>query len=372
VVPDVVPGLTPFPDRFDPPAFVSALRSMAVQALSRMFIEEAGVFAFTMRAQANTIVRAGESDRYTAIALIGLAGLPQAPSSLPAPQTICARLLERVGDTPSAGTAALAAWAAVATGCDPARAVNRFLELERHDAPLPVVDLAWGVLAASEVRGALEAEGPRLVQRLLATRNPSSHLFRHHSSDAGLRSHVACFADQVYPIQALAVFARQTGDQRAFNAALLCAERVCSSQGPEGQWWWHYDHRTGNVVEGYPVYAIHQDAMAPMALRELERAGGGSHRSWIDRGLRWLHSAPELNGHSLVDRGAGMVWRKVGRREPGKTARTLQAAASRVSRHLRVPGVNAVFPASAVDYEDRPYHWGWFLHAWRQLPEVAG
>ena len=37
------------------------------------------------------------------------------------------------------------------------------------------------------------------------------------------------------------------------------------------------DVRTGRVIEGYPVYAIHQDAMGPMALFALEDACGVQH-----------------------------------------------------------------------------------------------
>ena len=39
-----------------------------------------------------------------------------------------------------------------------------------------------------------------------------------------------------------------------------------SCRVPHGQWWWHYDVRDGSVVERYPVYSVHQHAMAPMAL----------------------------------------------------------------------------------------------------------
>jgi hypothetical protein len=180
----------------------------------------------------------------------------------------------------------------------------------------------------------------------------------------GFRAHASCFADLVYPIHALGRYAELFGDKEARDVALGCASAICARQGPDGQWWWHYDRRTGAVVERYPVYAVHQDAMAPMALFTLERAAAIDLRSPIARGLAWLARAPELGDGSLIDEGADLIWRKVARREPRKLSRYAQAAASRLHPALRTPGLDILFPPRAVDYEDRPYHLGWLLHAW--------
>ena len=179
-----------------------------------------------------------------------------------------------------------------------------------------------------------------------------------------MRSHVACFADQVYPIQALSEYTRAGGHPQALAIAADCAARVCELQGPAGQWWWHYDARTGTVLEEYPVYAIHQDAMAPMALFALSRAGGPQHELAVTRGMEWLTAAPELDGGGLIDASNATLWRKVARREPNKTSRYLHAAVSRFREGARVPGLDRLFPPGVVDCEDRPYHWGWFLYAW--------
>jgi hypothetical protein len=76
-----------------------------------------------------------------------------------------------------------------------------------------------------------------------------------------------------------------------------------------------------------------------------------------------LASSPELRGGSLVDRAAGLIWRKVARREPGKLTRYAQAVASGLHPRLRLPLADALFPPGTIDYEDRPYHLGWVLHA---------
>jgi hypothetical protein len=168
----------------------------------------------------------------------------------------------------------------------------------------------------------------------------------------------------VYPVHALAHYAKLAGNQEAFSVATHCARLFCRQQGPAGQWWWHYDWRTGEIIEPYPVYAVHQDAMAPMALFALEDVAGMNFTTEIGKGLSWLAHAPELEGGSLIDDEADLIWRKVARREPGKFTRYAQAIASRFHPALRIPGLDSIFPVGAIDYEDRPYHLGWLLYAW--------
>jgi hypothetical protein len=96
----------------------------------------------------------------------------------------------------------------------------------------------------------------------------------------------------------------------------------------------------------------------------LRDAGGPDFTREIHDGLRWLVSAPELAGGSLIDAQADLVWRKVARREPRKAVRYLQATASRIHTACRLPAVDLMFPARAIDFEDRPYHLGWLLYAW--------
>src|SRR5205085_4135860 len=127
----------------------------------------------------------------------------------------------------------------------------------------------------------------RARDTLLTSRHKGSPLFPHATGPGLLpwyRTHVACFADQVYPIQALARLYHSGNDADALAAAEECAARICELQGDGGQWWWHYDARTGRVIEGYPVYSVHQHAMAPMALLDLAEAGGSGRMADIARG----------------------------------------------------------------------------------------
>jgi hypothetical protein len=183
---------------------------------------------------------------------------------------------------------------------------------------------------------------------------------------------VGCFADQVYSIQALARYAAATGDERALAAAERGAERITALQGDEGQWWWHYDWRHGTVVERYPVYSVHQHAMAPMALMELREAGGPDHREAVAKGLGWLLERPESAAELIAD-DLGVVWRKVGRRDPHKMVRKLRSAASSAQPELRLTWLDVLFPPGPIDRECRPYELGWLLYAWNaeRPPEPA-
>ncbi len=207
-----------------------------------------------------------------------------------------------------------------------------------------------------------------------------------HLTGAGpwYRAHVGSFADQVYPIQALARLHGSAADPEALAVANAVARAICDAQGPAGQWWWHYDSRTGGVVEGYPVYTVHQHAMAPMALLDLADAGGDAHLAEICRGLRWLAAPPEAAASStpalrpmarrrlrpspataqLVLDDPPITWRKIARADHRKLVRGVRAASTRLHPRTRLAVLDRMYPPGAVDFECRPYELGWLLLTW--------
>ncbi len=360
---------------------VDELRTLSIRSLARMYLPDQRLFVHCLRRRGLKNVPEGVSRRYTAITLIGLA--TQEDSVVREvlgggdAKGLCARLLDDVHTVSSIGDVALTLWAASMLRHENAgRARDRMMELDPCHGSHPTVELAWCVTALSIEPGFCgvdEKSAAAVAQRLMASFAPTAGLFPHWpvgARSAALRAHIACFADLVYPIQALAHYHARTGNDEAMNIARQCAQHTCSLQGEHGQWWWHYDARTGRVVEPFPVYSVHQDAMAPMALFALQDAGGGDYREAIDRGLKWLRSPSEVSV-SLIDSSAGVIWRKVARCEPGKLSRGAQALASRVHPSFRVPGLDVIFRPSSVDYECRPYHLGWLLYAWSKGRAVA-
>ena len=368
---DALPGAAPAAG-----ARIAELRALALTGLSRMYDAGAGRFVFRLRKSPEGIVREGLSDRYTAITAIGLAHEAPDPvrqildgDSLPA---VMERLIARVDGIGNLGDLALIAWAGHATGCSTDRVWSRILQLDPVGGSHPTVEVAWTLSAAAlDPTNGPASVAARLAERLQQAYAPDAGLFPHQIGDhaAGQRGHVTCFADLVYPTLALAQFGMARRDAASIRCATQSADRMCRNQGSAGQWWWHFDYRTGRVLEGYPVYAVHQTSMAPMALLAAADAAGTNYDEAIAKGLDWLSSSPELEGRTLIDRGEGLIWRKVARREPAKLSRYVQAAVSLVSPNLRAP---AFFPATAIDFEDRPYHLGWILFAWPPAGAVPG
>ncbi|HEY7104589.1 MAG TPA: hypothetical protein VH573_23365 [Mycobacteriales bacterium] len=333
-----------------------------------------GTVCFTRRFSAARVVAEPEgcSLRYTAITVLGARHLDAAGQrALLGGRTVgevCDILVDRLASTNSVGDAALAAWAAAACGHDGLdRALGRLDVLDSRPSTRYVVEQAW-VLSALVAAARAGADVYRQLDlaraRLLDAQ--SGALFGHVTGPdlaSRVRRHVSCFADQVYPIQALSRLHAAVGDPGALAAANRSADRIVSLQGPAGQWWWHYDSRTGGVVEGYPVYSVHQHAMGPMALLDLADAGGKVELDAVRRGLAWMVSAPET-GESLILDGPGLTVRKVARHDPRKLVRGARAVATGLRPGTRLPMLDRLWPPTAVGRECRPYEFGWLLDCW--------
>ncbi|WP_217995824.1 WecB/TagA/CpsF family glycosyltransferase [Kribbia dieselivorans] len=352
---------------------------LAPAGLASMYRRSNRRFAHTLRG-VNTgtgpaLMREGVSVRYTAITALGLGHCDDATQRAvldgESAADLTRHLLRDADSLHEPGELALVAWAAAeVAGIVDADLFARLRVLLEHGDPLATVPTAWMLTAATAARSVSSEQVDvqvvmRKAGRRLMDSQHGSGLFPHGlptSSAAALRRHLACFADQVYPIQALARLARATTDPDAMLAANRCAARIVALQGDEGQWWWHYDVRDGSVAERYPVYSVHQHAMAPMALFDLAECGGDDHTDAALKGVDWLHIHPEVFSE-LVDEEHAVIWRKVARRGR-RTARTAAALTTSVKPGWHPPGVDWALPANVIDRECRPYELGWLLYAW--------
>ncbi|WP_327692017.1 MULTISPECIES: hypothetical protein [unclassified Streptomyces] len=371
----------------DPPLLALAQRLLAVaeSGLPSMLLPGGEAFVHTMAGRQApdgswTLERRGTSTRYAAITVLGARYLPEdrqrAVLGGRTAEEFAGLLVESLPAVTNLGDAALIAWAAAETEHPKlSDALDRVEALNVAGQPQYTVEAAWVLSALAAARDTVDVERRFTAarDRLLRARIGNSPLFP-HATAPGLvpwyRAHVSCFADQTYPLQALArAHASGDGDPEALAASEACAARICELQGEGGQWWWHYDARTGGVVEGYPVYSVHQHAMAPTALFDLADAGGTDFGAAIRKGLRWMTDVPELAGSQhrepmILDE-LGATWRKVYRGDPKKAVRAARGLSTRVAPGLRLKSLDRVYRPLSVDRECRPYEFGWMLYAWQ-------
>jgi hypothetical protein len=230
------------------------------------------------------------------------------------------------------------------------------------------MEMAW--FLAGLANGALA--GHRTIPGLVDLAMKSFEVVRKNQGRNGIFGHLAAgggvtgafrgrlgsFADQVYPIYAFSKFGSAFDHKGALKLAQDCADTICAAQGPLGQWWWHYDSRSGRVVGKYPVYSVHQDAMAPMALFALSESSGKDYSAWIFKGLPWIYGENELK-FNLCDASANIVWRCIYLSKP--------ATYVREGASLLGFGPQSLVPSGLrVRFEDRPYHFGWELYAFAE------
>lgn len=356
---------------FCPPPRLSSLLEFAVSGLERMFRPNLGMFCHRVVKSNGRLILDGVSPRYTAMTLLGLNRYAAVGGQQPyGVAGLAASLVRRTEWIENSGDLGLSLWLCAQAVPDELEAVLAEMSPRAALATCPAarrgstMEMAWLLTGLAEamrarpsLQGALTAYAADCCARLV--RNQGTHgLFGHVQSGRGvrqrLRARIGSFADQVYPIYALCAYLRAQPDGQSLERATSCARAICANQGALGQWWWHYDSGSGRVVQRYPVYSVHQDAMAPMALHALSDAGGPSMLGPIARGLDWIYGANEA-GLDLRDPATQLIWRSI--RFRGRVRMIQQEA------RLFALGGAASATCLEVLEECRPYHLGWLLYA---------
>jgi hypothetical protein len=359
-------------------ARLGALAELSLEALPSMFDGGSGLFCQKTVAEGELLSNRGSNVHYTATTTVGILRQPDRdPESVfPLGRALDA-LHDAVNTATRPGLLAEIVWA-MALAEDP-RGAPLAQELARREdfagcdsAALGNVvnGLAIAAEAYPQQSGPAMESCRRWAVELLERFSPAAELFGPIGRPTGVRSgllrRLTSFAAQVYPLHGLAAYHRVSGEAPA-PALARVADRIVDAQGPLGQWWWLYSTKGKTILEGYPVYSVHQDGMAFMALLPLEALGVGDYRKPLALGLDWLSKRNELLT-DLVRRDPPIVFRNIQR--VGSDADAMFGISRRnlaqvVARSLR-PGVDhtTADPSTLeVLHECRPYHLGWVLYA---------
>jgi len=359
-------------------ADIQSLIELSLKGIVPMFLPEKRLFCYRLKQTPGGMVTEGVSHRYTMMTLMGLHRARAA--GFKSPIDTDAVLWELAQDTSwiqNAGDLGLYLWLCALDCPDQLPSLLPQFDLDQALTCFPdsserrTMEIAWFLSGISHLKLSgvpglppLGAVAERACRLLLA--NLGAHGLFGHQAARGLigsiRGPIGTFADQVYPIYALTRFAQAFGDAEALQSALECGEAICRLQGPLGQWWWHYDSRTGRVASQYPVYSVHQDAMAPLALLPLGDVASRDFTPEILKGLAWIAGSNE-QGIDLRDSSKNLVWRCLFQDKPRAYANEL----------LNLAGLPSSAEGLHIRYECRPYHLGWALYAFAGHPiSLAG
>lgn len=357
-----------FPSRAELPAEVNTLLELAMRGITPMFCPEQNLFCYRLKQTPHGLVREGISHRYSIMTLLGLHRAQLAGLSSPLPlRPIVEGVARGTEWVEGAGDLGLLLW--LASQCYPEYLQPLLSHFNVRDAlqnfsdakERRTMELAWFLAGLSHLKLSGASCNFNLSQtaehawRLLETNRGRHGLFGHqgeYGMVGMLRGRIGTFADQVYPIYALVQFSQAFDEPAALRQAIDCGDAICRLQGPEGQWWWHYDSRSGRVVSRYPVYSVHQDAMAPLALLPLGEAANRDYTEPVLKGLAWISGENELNV-DLRELSVGLVWRSLYESKPRAW----------VNEALNAAGLSNLPARLKITYEDRPYHLGWALYA---------
>ena len=305
---------------------LNGLLNLSVKGLEDMYLPDKFEFAMKKKMVNGKVIIEGENLRYS---LINLLGLHKAEShDIPIKinlKEIVQYQINKVDTYNGVGEIGLLLWATSLISPEkiklflPKINFNNILKTY-NDAKLGnTMELSWlltGLLLASTFDNNFKnsiGNLPVETYKLIRQNYGGQGVFRHEgkvSLNGKLRGKIGSFADQVYPIYAFSLYSQQMNNEEALMIAKDCAQKMCEHQGEQGQWMWHYNAETGNVVSKFPVYSVHQDAMAPFTLFAVQKATGVNFEKYIYKGLDWLEKNNELNVN-MIDWENNAVWRRI-------------------------------------------------------------
>jgi len=355
---------------------ISLIRSLcdqSIQGLERMFDRNKKVFCYRVRKTEEGIVCDGESFRYTIITLLGLKRYEQHIGSSPISiREVLNELVNKSASIKYSGDAGLLLWLTAMAAPKQLEEVYSRLDIAnawesfRDASDGMTTELSW--LLTGLCYAILKGDGqlPRVAETATKVYDTikanfgRKGIFRHQhgrSVIGALRGNIGCFADQVYPIYAFTRFAETHSSSEALEISRQCSDAICDLQGSHGQWWWYYDAKTGKTAGRYPVYSVHQEGMAPMALFAAAEKTGADYEAPIYKGLEWITGNNEL-GVDMRDFARRTIWRNFYERRWNHNRKFELVAAILGNRTHDDDHVNL-----EILYECRPYCLGWLLYA---------
>jgi hypothetical protein len=349
-----------------------------VEHLGLVYSTEQALFPYSSRLVAGAFIndyRKPDALRYTLNTLLGLQEAAQTrPADLPASrveamiESFCERHGDAIEDPADLGMLLLLLTSGSAGQTHEALA-GRTLEtlratLRRNEPGLFNMQglswIIWGAAQATRAGIPSADEVGRAAAALLKANfvDRRSGLPRH--STRPYRRNLVSFGSLTYFLRAMHEAGAAFGDEEAQSLYERGVRRTLSIQGPQGEWPWMIHVPSGNPVDVYPVFSVHQDSMAMLFLLPALDAGIAGVSEAIERSVSWCFGENELSAEFY-------------RYKPFSASRSIERAEGerRLFRYLRFLSYSVTrrpgrFHSARcrVNEECRSYHLGWLLFAW--------
>ncbi len=236
----------------------------------------------------------------------------------------------------------------------------------KNPRELTMQELAWVIWGAAGAfrRGISEAEGVgRSITELVKTEfvDPRSGLPRHSCSR--YRQGVVSFGALVYFLRAMHEAADAFGDEDAAELFENGVRRTLSLQGPQGEWPWMIDVRTGQPADVYPIFSVHQDSMAHLFLLPAIDGGQTDIDPAIASSLSWGFGKNELEICFYLE-DPFFAYRSIERAERMPRLRRYGRFLAYLVTHR--PSSFGEGRGLRLNAECRSYHLGWILFVWSE------
>lgn len=350
----------------------SALVRQSLGLLQRMYDEQSHLFSFSTRVLDGRLVNDFEHSgryRYTVNVMAGLARFEACHGpSMELDKILDAYLECHLINDPGLGNRGLLLHVLAEREHPAATRLYTWLagQLEQRIAARgrSVQELAWVALgltsfAARFQQAAAAGLAGKLIRHLRdAHMHPRTLLPKH---DQSLRGDFVSFGGLTYFLMALAHYAVLMDDSAI--RALFCraVSMALSLQGEDGAWPWFLDVKRGKISDWYPIFSVHQDAMAPLFLFPALAMKVAGAEAAIEKSYRWLLGANPL-GVPFMSRTPFFIYRSLGAAHWGE--RPLRLMRGFTARVLGTSARQAAPDRLSINRECRSYHLGWLLYAW--------
>ncbi len=228
----------------------------------------------------------------------------------------------------------------------------------------PVQEISWvsfGITTYAKMTGDSKASSfsNKLINLLLKSfMNPNTLLPIHNGT---MRGRFVSFGGIVYFLMALQHYANEFNNEKIRQVFLKAVQQIIQLQGENGEWPWFLDTYTGNVMDWYQVYSVHQDSMSMLFLLPALDMGLAEAAPAIRKSYQWLFGNNQLNTE-MIQQNPFFIFRSIRRNEnlerPRRILRTYLRAANSSDATMIKPA------HLCINTECRSYHIAWIVYVW--------